>query len=194
MSSVDLGNRCAAFNSSWSHGRANGDKAECDVCHHKAFYHRHFNNLWKEVTVESTVTDKEAKKACENAKTDKEKQEVAKNNLEGKLQDIEREINNGQEKVEDLCSKYEGLAISNSFSSYIQATIKLLQQRYEARSKAGAQQDELGRLTNLIGKMQKNYEIATGKKDESQPNVKSVGLAATVAGLRTVFLGITQGR
>ena len=186
MSSAELGNRCSAFSSYWSRGRADGDNAVCDVCHHKALYHRHYNNLWEEVLVPSKVTDEKAKKAYEEAKTEKKKEEAAKVILEGRLKDIEEEIKKGQEKIEELCLQYEGLAISTSFSSYIQATIKLLQQRYEARSKAGAPQEELHRLTKLIENMEKRYEIITGKKDESHPKAKST------AGFRTVFLGISE--
>ena len=189
MSSAELGNRCTAFSSSWGQGLA--DNAVCDECHHTAVYHRHFNNLWEEVPVQSKVTDEKAKKAYEDAKTDKEKQEAAKVILEGQLKVIEEEVKKGQGKIEELCLQYEGLAISNSFSSYIQATIKLLQQRYEARSKAGAPQEELDRLTKLIENMKKRYKVVTGKKDESQPKAGANAVITTAAGLRTVFLGIS---
>ncbi|KAF8630292.1 hypothetical protein AX17_005442 [Amanita inopinata Kibby_2008] len=99
------------------------------------------------------------KKAFDDAKSEKEKKEAAMVILEERLMGIENEIKEDQEKIEQLCLQYEGLAISKSFASYIEA---MVHQRREVRVKAAAPQEELDRLEKLIDDMKKRYEIVAG--------------------------------
>ncbi|PVF95054.1 hypothetical protein CPB86DRAFT_875963 [Serendipita vermifera] len=159
LTSQEIGKKCWAFRHS---DMRMGTNALCTECKHMLKYHLNVNDLWEFKYAPVLIINEEEKKAFNNARSEKERNEKAKAILEQTLSQVDKQINEGQERLKALCKQYEELAIPNSFISRISPAIELLRYRYDIPDKCAVSSDAISELYEIIEGMGDSHRTSPG--------------------------------
>ncbi|KAF9256843.1 hypothetical protein L218DRAFT_880859 [Marasmius fiardii PR-910] len=183
-----LGNRCSAF---WD-SAGEGLQRACTICGHLAKDHQHYRTKWVKKIKEDKVTDKEAKKRYEKAKTEEEKIALLMQNVRKEIAVLEKDRIDLENELSDLCDRYNSLALSGSFVGYISSTIRLLKIREAVMKKERATPDALQRMADRIKRLEETKKVVENnekaKKGKFQRAVDT--LSAGVDKVQTFVAGV----
>lgn len=131
----------------------------CRVCRHSLWKHSHYRVLWKQVSRSQVSTDEEMKAKWENAKAGKERDEEALKQLQVKINDLDKSIEDSITKLAELAANYADLSLSGSFSAQVEKAIKLLEQKLQSMQESGVDASQLQKVEDSLDAMRRKLKV-----------------------------------
>lgn len=148
-------------------------RQRCAVCGHSYNSHSHTRHAWVKSDDTRTTVDEGMKQKWEAAKDKKENTEALIATHESALDDLTRAMDGAMDDLAQLVEDYDGSALSKSFSTHMEKTIRFLEQRCTDREE-GASQEQLDNMLCGLEQMKKKLELLRSAKAKGRDGVRKV--------------------
>jgi len=132
---------------------------KCRMCGHALQDHQHYRVKWVEALDEQVVVNPDMKKQWENARGDKEKNEVPLASYKEALNGCNRRIDDATQGLARLAEDYSYLSLSGSFSAQVEKAVRLLQQSYKGMESKGVDEEQLQKMREALDVMKKKLSV-----------------------------------
>jgi hypothetical protein len=174
----EIHRRCTAF-----HGGYTSEPLDnCRECNHSWKDHRHFHSEWEVQQQSETIVDDEAKQKFDAAYSQTDKIVLQQQQIKEAIQKFEKELQQRELYLGQLCLQFQGLALSGSFSSHIGAAIRMLKVRLATMKSSGSDPDSIKRMEERIESLSKRYDIVEKARRVGQ-SLFRIGRSSGVQGI-----------
>jgi DNA-directed RNA polymerase subunit L len=136
-----------------------GETETCLQCDHPLQDHQHYRVKWVETVDKQVAVNPEMQKRWENAKDDKEKNEVLLASYEEALNGCNQHIDEATQGLARLAEDYSYLSLSGSFSAQVEKAVRLLQQSYKGMESKGVDEEQLQKMREALDVMKKKLSV-----------------------------------
>lgn len=142
----------------------------CTRCNHSLWKHSHYRVLWEHVPDSQVTIDEGMKKKWEDAKDEKERNELALADMQRTLDGFTKSIDDHTAKLADYTADYANLSLSGSFSAQVEKAINLLEQKLQSMREGGVDNEQLEKVEDSMEVMKTKLQVlklanALAKKD-----------------------------
>jgi hypothetical protein len=111
-----------------------------------------------------TIVDDEAKQKFDAAYSQTDKIMLQQQQIKKAIQRFEKEVQQREEHLGQLCLQFQGLALSGSFSGHLAAAIRMLEVRLATMKNSGSDPDSIKRMEERIESLGKRHDIVVKAK------------------------------
>ncbi|KAF8320499.1 hypothetical protein DL93DRAFT_2052816, partial [Clavulina sp. PMI_390] len=139
----------------------------CRRCKHSMWQHSHYRVLWKQVVDTQVRVNQSMKEKWENAKTGKERDEAARQNMEKTIGELAQSIEQHTNELGDLTSRYAGLSLSGSFSAQVEKAISLMAQSIKSMEESGVSLEQLEKVKASLKAMEGKLKLLRAANEKA---------------------------